>query len=267
MSETGNQPADAARHFAEAVVDAVFAPWAEDLVERADLRPGERVLDVGCGTGAVARAAAPRVGATGHVTGVDNNAERLAVAQSLPPVPGVAIDWRQGDATALPYADASFDVVLCQQVLHLIPNRAAALADMRRVLVPGGRLGLSVWRAMEYSPAFIPIASAVARHLGPAEGSRFGRNFSLGDEAELRRLFEAAGFQEIVIVQETKVADFASPDDFIRYQIDVNADRWRIGPETQEAIVADVREGLRPYMENGRLRFPRGAHVVLARRD
>ena len=267
MSETSSQPANAARHFADAVVDAVFAPWAEDLVERAGLRPGERVLDVGCGTGAVARAAAPRVGTTGHVAGVDNSAERLGVAQSLPPVPGAAIDWQLGDATALPYADASFHVVLCQQVLHLIPDRAVALAEMRRVLVPGGRLGLSVWRAMEYSPAFLPIASAVTKHLGPAEGSRFGRNFSLGDEAELRRLLEAAGFQEIVIVQETKVADFASPDNFMRYQMDVNADRWKISPETQAAIEADVRQELQPYVENGRLRFPRGAHVVLARRD
>ncbi len=267
MSESTNEPGAAARHFAAAVVDAVFAAWAEDLVERAALRSDERVLDVGCGTGAVARAAAPRVGAAGHVTGIDNSAERLGVAQSLPPVPGATIEWRLGDGTALPFADGSFDVVLCQQVLHLIPDRGAALAEMRRVLGPGGRLGLSVWQAMEYSPGFLPVASAVARHLGPAEGSRFGRNFSLGDETELRRLVEAAGFSRIQIVQETKIADFATPDDFIRYQIDVNAARWSIAPETQEAIVTDVREGLRSFVEDGRLRFPRGAHVVLARRD
>jgi ubiquinone/menaquinone biosynthesis C-methylase UbiE len=267
VSESSNQSTDAARHFADAVVDAVFAAWAQDLVERVDVRPGERVLDVGCGTGAVARAAAPRAGATGKVAGIDNSAERLGVAQSLPPLAGAMIEWRLGDATALPYADGSFDVVLCQQVLHLISDRAIALAEMRRVLAPGGRLGLSVWQAMEHSPAFLPIAAAVARHLGPAEAGRFGRNFSLGDEAELRRLVEEAGFTQVQIVQETKIADLATPEDFIQYQMDVNAARWSTTPETQAAIVADVREGLQPFVEDGRLRFPRGAHVVLARRD
>jgi ubiquinone/menaquinone biosynthesis C-methylase UbiE len=256
----------AARHFADAVVDAVFAAWAEDLVGRVDLRAGERVLDVGCGTGAVARAAAPLVGASGRVVGIDTSAERLVVAAGLPAVEGARVEWQRADATDMPFDDGSFDVVLCQQVLHLIPNRPAALGEMRRVLVPGGRLGLSVWQSMEHSPAFLPIARAVAHHLGPEEGARFGRNFSLADEAELRRLLEEAGFADVGIAQETKIADFARADDFIDYQMDVNAERWHIGEDTRSALVEDIREGLQPFVEDGRLRFPRGAHIVTARR-
>jgi ubiquinone/menaquinone biosynthesis C-methylase UbiE len=247
------------------VVDAVFAAWADDLVERAHLRPGERVLDVGCGTGAVARAAAPVVGPTGQVVGIDTSAERLAVARGLPAVGGAAIEWRETDATAMPFADGSFDVVLCQQVLHLIPNRPAALGEMLRVLKPGGRLGLSVWQSMEHSPAFLPIAEAVTRNLGDGEGGRYGRNFSLADETEVRRLLDEAGFRDIQIVQETKIADFATPDDFIRYQMEANA-RWRLSDEQLTAMTVDIRRGLQPFVENGRLRFPRGSHVVSALR-
>jgi SAM-dependent methyltransferase len=265
MSEARGQ-GEAARHFAESVVEAVFAPWAEDLVRRADLRTGERVLDVGCGTGAVARVAASLVGADGRVVGTDFSAARLGVARSLPPPEGAAIEWHEGDATGLPYPDASFDVVLCQQVLHLISDRAGALREMHRVLRPGGRLALSVWRQMEYSPGFLAVAAAVGRQLGPEEAGRFGRNFSLGDEAEVRRLLVEAGFEAVAIIQETKVADFASPDDFIQYQMDVNEERWSLTPEVRSALVADIREGLAPHIEDGRLRFPRGAHIALARR-
>jgi ubiquinone/menaquinone biosynthesis C-methylase UbiE len=256
----------AARHFAESVVDAVFAAWAEDLAQRAELKAGERVLDVGCGTGAVARTAAPRVGSAGRVVGVDTSVARIQVAESLPAPDGAPITWRIGDATALPDADASYDVVLCQQVLHLIRDRETALREMHRVLRPDGRLGLSVWQPMEFSPAFLAVANAVERHLGAAERARFGGNFSLGDEQELRHLIEAAGFTDVRIVQESKIADFASPDDFIQYQLNVNAERWSVTESHRAAILADMRAGLQRFVEDGRLRFPRGAHIATARR-
>jgi ubiquinone/menaquinone biosynthesis C-methylase UbiE len=266
VTSADSSRATAAQHFADSVVDAVFAVWATDLVERARLQPGERVLDVGCGTGAVARAAAPVVGRTGSVVGVDTSAERLTVASALPPVVGPTIEWRQADAASLPFPEASFNAVLCQQVLHLVRDRAAALSEMRRVLAPGGRVAISVWQSMEHSPAFVPIARAVTTHLGSEEGQRFGRNFSLADEATLRRLIEAAGFAHVVIVQETKIADFATPDDFITYQMGVNRDRWNTTEAIVNAIIAETREGLDPWVENGRLRFPRGAHIATARR-
>jgi len=122
------------------LVPAVMARFADDLVE--SVGPGDRVLDVACGTGIVARRAAAR-GAT--VVGVDVNAQMLDVARAADP----AVEWIEADATALPLADDAFDIVLCQQGLQFMPDPAAALAEMRRVLAPGGRLTVSVWRPSE----------------------------------------------------------------------------------------------------------------------
>src|SRR5262245_31038312 len=96
------------------LVPLVTARWAVVLADRAALRPGERILDVACGTGAVARLAARRVGPSGQVTAVDINPQMLAVGRSLPPVDGAPIEWRDGSADALPLPDGCFDAVLCQ---------------------------------------------------------------------------------------------------------------------------------------------------------
>ena len=102
---------------------------------RQDLAAGDRVLDVGCGTGVLAREAADRVAADGQVTGLDLNASMLAVARRLRP----HLDWRQGDATALPFADGSYDVVLSQFALMYFPESRTALKEMLRVHQPGDR--------------------------------------------------------------------------------------------------------------------------------
>ena len=93
-------------------VPSVFEPLARIFLEQLPLGPGQRVLDVACGTGIVARVAASRVGATGSILGVDLNAGMLAVARKNTPVGGAPVEWRQGDALALPCADAQFDAVL-----------------------------------------------------------------------------------------------------------------------------------------------------------
>jgi ubiquinone/menaquinone biosynthesis C-methylase UbiE len=113
-------------------------PWAPQVIGLAALAAGERVLDVACGTGVVARLAAEHVGADGRAVGFDLNPGMLTVARSLPVV-GVPIGWVQATAGRLPFPDGSFEVVCCQLGLQFFPDRAAALAEMARVLVAGGR--------------------------------------------------------------------------------------------------------------------------------
>lgn len=138
------------------MVGAIFRPWAEDFLALAELRSDVRVLDVACGTGAVTRVVAGRVGGPGHVVGLDLSPGMLAVARASSE-PG--IEWREGNAMAMPFPDGYFDLVLCHQGLQFMPDRLAALREMRRVLVAGGRLVLGVFCS---SPGNVALA-----HIGP----------------------------------------------------------------------------------------------------
>lgn len=129
---------NAAEHYERYIVPTIFIPWSTDLLERAALQPGERVLDVACGTGVVARHAAQQVGSDGTVTGLDLNPVMLEVARTQAASSDAVVEWHQGDAGALPFDDAAFDVVLCQQGLQFFPDKVKALREMHRVLVPGG---------------------------------------------------------------------------------------------------------------------------------
>jgi ubiquinone/menaquinone biosynthesis C-methylase UbiE len=99
------------------LVPAIFGPWAQDLLAFASPKPGERVLDVACGTGVVARLASQHVGLGGSVVGLDLNPGMLAVARALPPASVTPLEWYEGNVSALPFPDAAFDLVLCQQGL------------------------------------------------------------------------------------------------------------------------------------------------------
>ena len=201
----------AAEAYERCLGPAIFTPWAQDLVELAGPVLGERVLDVACGTGVVARAVGSRVGAAGKVVGLDLNAGMLEVARSLPWTAPAPVEWREANALDLPFEDGSFDLVVCQQGLQFIPDRLAALLQMRRVLAPGGRLSLSVWRPIHYSPRFERLHNALTRRVGPEAGIL--GPFALGDAEELRTLVGGAGFRDISLRQAAKILEFPSAEE------------------------------------------------------
>src|ERR1700742_3549224 len=131
------------------MVPTLFGPCATKLIDAADPLPGERVLDVGCGTGVVARQVASRVGATGKVTGLDVNPNMLAVARATASMQGLTIELREGNAERLPFPNSSFDLVLCQFALMFVTNKAVALTEMRRVVSERGRILISVWQGLD----------------------------------------------------------------------------------------------------------------------
>jgi ubiquinone/menaquinone biosynthesis C-methylase UbiE len=135
----------------ERYLASAFRPWADQLVEVARIQEGDRVLDVACGTGIVARSAAVRAGVTGSVVGIDLNADMLAVARRASGSVRPAIEWRQGNAVELPFPDGSFDVVLCEQAIQFFSEPVRALVEMRRVLTRSGRAAVSVCRPIAYS--------------------------------------------------------------------------------------------------------------------
>ena len=185
---------DAAVAYDRYVARYILGPWASTLMDAAALTPGERVLDVACGTGVVARAAAERVGDTGRVTGLDLNAGMIAVARTLPSR-GAPIDWVERSALDLGLPDASVDVVLCQQGLQFFPDKALALREMRRVLRRGGRLALSVWESV--GPYNAAVGNALALFVGNDVASRFLASRRAPGREELEALACAAGFSKV----------------------------------------------------------------------
>src|SRR5262245_42633056 len=128
------QLSGSAAEFYERYVRLIMEPWVRCLVDVAALRPAEHVLDVACGPGFVARVAAHRVGLEGRVVGVDLNASMIEAARAASGRdPETTIEWRTGDAGALPLEDRAFDVVLCQQGVQFFPDRVRSLQEMRRV--------------------------------------------------------------------------------------------------------------------------------------
>jgi ubiquinone/menaquinone biosynthesis C-methylase UbiE len=246
------------------MVPAIFGPWAGDLLDTAALRPGERVLDVACGTGVIARAAAPRVGPAGAVVGLDLNPPMLAVAAALPPVAGAAIAWQTGDVLALPFTDQSFDVIICQQGLQFFPDRSAALREMHRVLAPSGRVALAVWRPIEHSPGFAVLAEALDRHIG---SDLLTGPFSLGDATVLRALLEQAGFHDVMIRAVAKTLRFPSVEAFVTRYVAASPLAEPVGQADEPAraaLVAHVGVGLAAYLDADGLAFPIENHLVTA---
>ena len=155
-------PIEAAEAYEATFVPAFFAQWAPILCDAAGIGAGHKVLDVACGTGIVARTAAERAGAA-QVTGVDLNEAMLTVARRV----RADIDWRHGDAAALPLADRSFDAVLCQMALMFFPDRIGALREMARVAAPSGTVAVLVPAGLGAQPAYGPFVDMAARHAGP----------------------------------------------------------------------------------------------------
>jgi SAM-dependent methyltransferase len=260
---------DAALRYEQILVPAILGPAAASLVEFAAPRSGTAVLDVGCGTGAAARRAAERVGRSGRVAGVDVNPGMIEVARSLSPVEGAAIEWLEGSAGELPFAEAAFDLVLCAQTLQFLDDRRRALEEMHRVLSPGGRLALSLWCELPASPYFEALVEAITRHVGPDTAVGLRAAFGLSDIDLVRALVEEAGFRDV----EAEIGELDLPlpplEDFAPRHISATpmAEGFRNAPaEAQQAVIRDMAERLASYRTPDGLLVPFRTHLVQARK-
>ncbi|MEX0732388.1 MAG: methyltransferase domain-containing protein [Aquisalimonadaceae bacterium] len=205
----GGSPAE---NYQRYFVPSIGAPVAEDLIDISGLQPGQRVLDVACGTGVVTRLAAERVGAAGAVAGLDVNPGMLAVARSQTP-PDVSIDWYEASAESMPLPDEAFDVTLCQMGLQFVPNKLAALREMRRVLAADGRAFVTL--PGPKPPMFAIMTDALAHHLSPDVASFADLVFSMHDVDELTELMRSAGFREVDVEAKPRTLRLPAPADFL----------------------------------------------------
>ena len=250
------------------IVDVFLQDYSRRLVEVAAIKPGDRVLDVACGTGVVTRLLAHKIGSAGQIVGFDLNAGMLARARASRET-GAAIEWRVGSATDMPFADATFDCVICQHGLQFIPNKAAAVSEMHRVLADRGRTVISVWRSIEHCPWQAAIADAVERNVGSEQAAQIRSAFSFGDADQLQQVIVAAGFRGVEIRIERETIRHASMAEYVPGYISatpVAAAVAGLDKEAQAKFTTDVRDALAAYRVGGGLAAPIEAHVAIGHR-
>lgn len=258
----GNLPGNYERYF----VPAIGRPLATALVDEAAPRPGDRVLDVACGTGIVARLAAERVAPDGTVAGADLTPGMLAVARAVTSDSPIAVQWYETSAEAMPLPDASFTLVLCQLGLQFMADQRAALREMRRVLVPGGRAYVTVPAP---TPFFDIMDAALERH-GLAPAAAFVRQvFSLNDPRELERLFVDAGFSGVEVRIDTKQPHLPPPADFVRQYFQstpIGAAVETLDQKKRAALEREIAESWQPWVQDGAITYAQPILVGKGRR-
>ena len=273
--DTVNQPQASpspAQTYEDYFVPHLFRPWTDELLQRARPQPGERVLDVACGTGIVARRVAQELKGQARVTGLDLSPAMIEVARATSVQEGVTIDWHVSGADALPFPDGSFDLVLIQQGVQFFPDRGAAAREAHRVLTAGGRLVTATWTEIHNNPFSQIYGESVARNLGqPAMHAPF----SLGNRDELQDVLTTAGFTNVAIETVRRNVRFKGSEQFL--------DRFVAGgaaavPALQKldegersrliaAVRADMTEPLQQFVEGDEVVFSLECHIAVAHKE
>jgi len=242
-------------------VPAIFYEWTAHVADIAGVKAGDRVLDVGCGTGVLARAVAERVGASGSVAGIDPNPGMLFVAEKICP----EIAWTNGVAEALPYDDASFDAVVCNFGLMFFTDRSRGLKEMMRVLTPGGRLVVAVWDKLDNIPAYSILVALIQQLVGTRAADALRTPFILGDCNQLADIFAKAGLPGAEI--ETRVGTARYPS--IRSWVMTDVKGWfplvdvTLEKSESDTLVAEAEKALALFTRpNGTIEFPISVHIV-----
>lgn len=262
--ERGQVSDGAASVYDEFFLPALFEAWAAPVANAAGIRAGQRVLDVACGTGVLARCAAGLVGESGTVVGLDPNASMLARARQRTP----EIDWRAGVAEDLPFADGSFDAVVSQFGLMFFVDRPRALREMVRVLREGGHLAVAVWASLDRTPGYEAMVALLDRLFGRAVARSLEAPYALGDLGLLERTLEDAGLGDAHVETRAGSARFPSIESWIRTDIR----GWTLAGALDDAqyrqLQAEAATVLRRFeTPSGTVEFPSPAHLITWRRD
>lgn len=255
---------DAATVYQDQIVPALMEEWAPRVAAAAEIRPGQRVLDVACGTGVLTRLVAVRTGSSGAVTGLDLSPRMLAIAKRLSPT----LTWQEGDAQALPFPDETFDAVVSQFGLMFVPDPTLALREMMRVLKRGGHLAVAVWASLDDTPAYAAEVTLVERLAGTAAGAPLRAPFVLSDTAQLAERFAAAGVPGAVIRFQQGKGSFPSIRTMV--ELDLRVLLPMMGVVIDEERIAEIlRQAdveVRPFVteEGGRVTFASPAILATA---
>jgi SAM-dependent methyltransferase len=258
---TGQVTAEAADLYERFFVPALFGQWPPRLLDLAGVGPGDDVLDVGCGTGVLARAAVTRVGAAGRVTGVDVNPGMLAVAAREEP----RVEWLRAAAESLPVGEDSADAVVSQFAAMFFTDRAAAVCEMARAVRTGGRVGVATWAGLPDTPGYAAMVGLVRDVVGEEAARALETPFAIGRPEELRALV-ASSFEEVAVHVLDGEARFPS----IEAWVDTDIHAWTLSDLVDDAGLTELHAAARRRLAHfrdgsGRVRFPAPALVAVAR--
>jgi SAM-dependent methyltransferase len=239
-------------------VGVIMRPFVDALVA-AVVGRGDAVLDVACGTGFVARAAADVVGADGRVVGADVNGGMLAVAREVPHTSPCPVEWVEAPALGLPWDDDAFDVVTCQQGLQFMPDPAACLAEMARVTRVGGRIGVTVWAPVEQSP-YMEAQMNLLRHAGDIDPKVVTQAFPEGGEDTVREWFAGASLTAVEVATLAPVIHLAPLTDYAPAHLRAlpwSAPFFTLDAARRDAAFAGMANALGPFTaDDGSVQVP-----------
>jgi len=252
---------NAADIYDEFFVPALFQDWTGRVSEAAGLKPGDRVLDVACGTGVLAREAWSRVRPGGSLVGADINEGMLAIARRKHPM----IDWQHAAAESLPFDNGSFDAVVSQFGLMFFEDRVKALKEMWRVLRSGGRMAVAVWDSLDSTPGYAAVTAMLQRMFGDHVADAMRAPFNLGDTEVLVALFAAADIPGARLRTMEGTAQFPSIESWIHTDVKGWTLADLIDDAQYEALRHEAQLELRRFaQDDGTVAFLAPAHIVMA---
>ncbi len=265
-SSYGSDAAGIAANYEAYFVPAIGEPIARQLIDAAGPYPGERVLDVACGTGVVARLATEAVDREGTVAGLDANPAMLEVARSVGPDD---IVWHEASAETIPLPDTAVDLVLCSMGLQFFPDKHQALREMLRVLAPGGRVAWCTPGPIP--PLFEAIDRALTNHVGPGASMFVHTVFALHDPDEAQSLMATAGFDSVRVESVPITLRIGLPAEFFWQYVrstPLAAPLAKLDERARLALESEVVERCAPFVDGDESTIQPGLLIVTgARRD
>jgi len=251
--------------------DILLAPVADLLIDRARAKAGERIIDVGCGSGATSIAFAQKVGPTGHVLGIDISGPMLARARQVAPA-GLSVDFVLADATVYPFDPASFDLLVSRFGVMFFAEPARSFANLRRALKPAGRLAFACWREPRENPFFMAPLQAVYKHVPklPQVGPEEPGPFAFASEARVHRILGEAGFQGIAMEPCNLALDIAvgrGLDAAVQGALEIGPAARALAEQPPEVVAAathSIREALTPLVRGQSVPIPAAIWIVTA---
>lgn len=265
-NETYQLAGNAAEIYEAQKVPAIFAPLAEATLDVIALNADDIILDVACGTGIVARTARRRLGSGPRIVGTDLNEGMIAMARSLTDDNAQSVEWHVADVTALPFADATFSVAICQQGIQFFPDLRKALREIHRVMRRDGSILFSVWAGA--SAFFTALADALSRHVSDEIGSRSLAPFAFDGIERLETELKTLGYKDVSRTTVTVDRVIDMPELALPKEIMGNP----VGPTVEAAgeavmrqIVEDTIGALSAFRHGSGLVVPQHAHLIIAK--